>query len=75
MAEKSTRELKKAKEPRKGRGPFASLSLPRPLVEEIEKIVTQLGYWPNKTSFIREAVMEKMEKHRKELETRKRVGS
>jgi Arc/MetJ-type ribon-helix-helix transcriptional regulator len=74
MAEKSTRELKKAKEHKKGRGHFASLSLPRPLVTEIEKIVTQLGYWPNKTSFIREAVMEKMEKHKKELETRKLVS-
>ncbi|MGQ9552160.1 MAG: hypothetical protein ACUVUE_07020 [Candidatus Bathycorpusculaceae bacterium] len=31
----------------------------------------ELRYWPNKTAFIREAVMEKLDKHRKELEARR----
>ena len=56
---------------KRGRGPFLSVSFPTPLVREVEKIVGELGYWPNKTAFIREAVMEKLDKHRKELEARR----
>lgn len=60
----------KAKEKRKARGPFSSISFPTPLIKEVEKVVEELGYWPNKTAFIREAVMEKLEKRRKELEAK-----
>jgi Arc/MetJ-type ribon-helix-helix transcriptional regulator len=59
---------------RRGRGPFLSVSFPMPLVREVEKIVGELGYWPNKTTFIREAVMEKLEKHWRELEARRGVA-
>jgi len=55
----------------KKRGLFSSISLPTPLINEIERVVRQLGYWPNKTAFIREAVMEKLERYRKELEARR----
>jgi Arc/MetJ-type ribon-helix-helix transcriptional regulator len=59
--------------PKKGRrGPFISVSFPTPLVRDVEKIVREIGYWPNKTAFIREAIMEKLEKHGKELEARRR---
>jgi Arc/MetJ-type ribon-helix-helix transcriptional regulator len=63
--------VEKAKEKKKARGLFSSISFPTPLIKEIENIVEELGYWPTKTSFIREAVMEKLEKHRKELEARR----
>ncbi|RLI46842.1 hypothetical protein DRO69_02210 [Candidatus Bathyarchaeota archaeon] len=63
--------MEKAKEKKKTRGSFSSISFPTPLIKEIENIVEELGYWPTKTAFIREAVMEKLEKHRKELETRR----
>jgi len=56
---------------KKKRGFFSSISLPIPLVKEIEKIVEGLGYWPTKTAFIREAVMEKLERYKKELEVRR----
>ena len=52
---------------KKKRGPFSSISFPTPLIKEVGKVVEELGYWPTKTAFIREAVMEK---HRKELEAR-----
>jgi len=29
--------------------------------------VEELGYWPTKTDFIREACLEKLEKHRQEM--------
>ena len=57
----------------KRRLPYRSISLPTRLIEEIEIIVKELGYWPTKTTFIREACLEKLERHRKELEARRRV--
>jgi len=50
---------------------FSSISFPTPLVKEIENIVEKVGYWPTKTAFIREAIMEKLERYRKELEVRR----
>ncbi|MEM3041896.1 MAG: ribbon-helix-helix domain-containing protein [Nitrososphaerota archaeon] len=59
---------------KKGRGQFSTISLPTPLVKEVEKVVSQLGYWPAKTDFVREAVVEKLQKHKKELGERTREG-
>jgi metal-responsive CopG/Arc/MetJ family transcriptional regulator len=50
--------------------PYKSISIPARLLEEIEKLVEELGYWPTKTAFIREACLEKLERHRKELRER-----
>ena len=50
---------------------FATISLPVRLIEEIERIVERFGYWPTKTSFVHEAVLEKLERFKKELEERK----
>ena len=50
---------------------FATISLPVRLIEEIEHIVGRFGYWPTKTDFVREAVIEKLERFKKELEERK----
>jgi len=44
---------------------FSSISLPTPLVMQIEKVVKIIGYWPTKTAFIREACLEKLEKYKK----------
>jgi len=49
---------------------FATISLPVRLIEEIEHIVDIVGYWPTKTDFVREAVVEKLEEFRKELRQR-----
>ena len=51
---------------KKGRRAFSSVSLPTPLVEKIEEVIDELGYWPTKTAFVREASLEKLDKHRKE---------
>jgi len=47
---------------------FATISLPTPLIEEIERLIVELRYWPTKTDFIREAVVEKLERFRKKPE-------
>lgn len=48
---------------KKRRG-FSTISLPTPLIKEVEKIVKEFKYWPRKTDFIREAVVQKIEKYR-----------
>lgn len=50
---------------------YSSISIPTRLLQEIEKLVKELSYWPTKTAFIREACLEKMEKHRDELQARR----
>ena len=51
---------------KKGRRAFSSVSLPTPLIEKIEKVIDELGYWPTKTAFVREASLEKLDKHKME---------
>lgn len=63
--------MERARGKKKPRGPFSSISFPTPLVKDVEKVVKDLGYWPTKTAFIREAVVEKLEKHSKEPEARR----
>lgn len=49
---------------KKGRSEFRTVSLPSSLVEEVERLVDVLRYWPTKTDFVREAVLEKLERYR-----------
>ena len=48
----------------KGRGEFRTISLPAALVEEVEKVVERLHYWPTRTDFVREAVLQKLKKYK-----------
>ena len=50
----------------KGRGEFRTISLPAPLIEKVEEIIEKFEYWPTKTDFIREAVLDKLEKYNRE---------
>jgi Arc/MetJ-type ribon-helix-helix transcriptional regulator len=50
---------------------YLSVSLPSSLLEEVERVVGELGYWPTKTSFVREAVVEKLERVKRELGARR----
>jgi len=36
------------------------------MIKKIEEVIDELGYWPTKTAFVREASLEKLDKHRKE---------
>ncbi len=65
--------MSKAEKARKGRGQFSTLSLPTPLIKEVETIVETFKYWPRKTDFVREAVVEKLETYKRELEERRRT--
>ena len=51
---------------------FSTISLPKPLIDRISEIVNEFGYWPTKTAFVREASLEKLEKHWKEKRVQRR---
>jgi metal-responsive CopG/Arc/MetJ family transcriptional regulator len=64
-------ESGKGREKGKGRGVYISVSFPKPLLMEVDKVVAELGYWPTRATFIREAIMQKLDRYKKEIETRK----
>jgi Arc/MetJ-type ribon-helix-helix transcriptional regulator len=51
---------------------FSSVSLPTPLVERVQEVVSKVGYWPTKAAFMREACLEKLDKYKKEEWSRRR---
>lgn len=46
---------------------WTTVSIPRPLAEDIRKFVDAVGYWPSVGAFIREACITKMEMERERL--------
>ncbi|MHA1210526.1 MAG: hypothetical protein ACTSRF_15060 [Candidatus Freyarchaeota archaeon] len=58
---------------KKGRTRFSTISLPTSLIEEVERIVEEFKYWPTKTDFVREAVLEKLRIYKKELKERNKT--
>lgn len=44
---------------------YSSISIPTPLMKEIEMVVKEFKYWPTKTAFIREACLEKLDKYKR----------
>jgi Arc/MetJ-type ribon-helix-helix transcriptional regulator len=52
---------------RKVRVEFSAVSVPLPILEEIDKLIEELGYWPSRSSFVREACIEKLQYERERL--------
>ena len=50
---------------------FSTISLPTSLVREVERVVDEFRFWPRKTDFVREAVVQKLERYKHELEERR----
>lgn len=47
---------------RQGRGKYSSVSLPLILLEEVDRLIEELGFWPSRSAFVREACLEKIKK-------------
>jgi len=62
MVESSDEAKKKAKKVE-----FSAVSIPLPILEEIDRLIEELGYWPSRSAFVREACLEKIERERKRL--------
>ncbi|MEM1582451.1 MAG: hypothetical protein QXK89_08090 [Candidatus Bathyarchaeia archaeon] len=51
---------------------FGVVSIPVGILEEVDRLIEEIGYWPSRSSFVREACIEKIERERKRLEKPKR---
>ena len=43
---------------------YTTVSFPKPLIDDINKLVKEVGYWPSTTAFAREALVEKLSAER-----------
>ncbi|MEM2314274.1 MAG: hypothetical protein QXN40_05860 [Candidatus Bathyarchaeia archaeon] len=57
-------EIKVRKRKRTSRVRFSAVSIPLPLLEEIDDLIEKVGYWPSRSAFVREACIEKIERER-----------
>ena len=39
---------------------YSTVSLPRGIAEAIDELIDELGYWPSRGAFVREATLEKV---------------
>jgi Arc/MetJ-type ribon-helix-helix transcriptional regulator len=46
---------------------YVTVSIPRGIAKDIDGLIQELEYWPSKSSFVREACLEKIWSERKKL--------
>ena len=46
---------------------YATVSLPRGIANAIDELIEELGYWPSRGAFVREACLEKIRDEQKRL--------
>lgn len=46
---------------------YVSLSIPLSIAKEVDELIEELGYWPSRSAFAREAILEKIREERRRL--------
>jgi len=46
---------------------YATISIPRGIANIIDELIEELGYWPSRGAFVREACLEKVREEQKRL--------
>ena len=46
---------------------YATISIPLAIAAEIDKLLSELGYWPSRSAFVREACLDKIYRERERL--------
>ena len=46
------------------KGKYSTISLPNKLLDEVDKLIDELGFWVSRSQFTREAVLDKLKKER-----------
>jgi len=46
---------------------YATISIPRGIANTIDELIEELGYWPSRGAFVREACLEKVREEQKRL--------
>ena len=44
----------------------STVSLPIKLIDKVDELIEDLGFWPSRSAFVREAVLEKLKKEKNE---------
>lgn len=52
---------------------YSTVSLPSAIITEIDNLIELLGFWPSRSSFVREACLEKIFKEKEKAEGLARV--
>lgn len=50
---------------------YSSVSIPLPILERIDSLIEELGFWPSRGAFVREACLEKIRKETIQLRIEK----
>ena len=53
---------------------YVTVSIPRPIAERIDFFIDELGYWPSRSSFVREACLEKFKREMERLNNMREAG-
>ena len=43
---------------------YATISIPSAIAEEIDKLISELGFWSSRSAFVREACLDKIYRER-----------
>ena len=46
---------------------YSTVSIPRGIADAIDELIDELGYWPSRGAFVREACLEKVRDEQKRL--------
>jgi len=46
---------------------YTTVSFPKTLIDDITKLVEEVGYWPSTAAFAREALVEKLQAYREAM--------
>jgi Arc/MetJ-type ribon-helix-helix transcriptional regulator len=50
-----------------GKTKYATVSIPKAVADRIDYYIENLGFWPSRSSFVREAVLEKFDKESQKI--------
>lgn len=46
---------------------YATVSIPRGIADAIDELIEELGYWPSRGAFVREATLQKIKEEQRRL--------
>ena len=52
---------------------YVTVSIPKAIADKIDEIIEELGYWPSRSSFVREASLEKIRAETRRLQELREV--
>jgi len=52
---------------------YSTVSLHNKVIEEIDRVMDELGFWPSRSTFVREACLEKIKRERQAAKTNRQT--